>query len=281
MKMRIKRKKYNVVLNDIQDVEILINRMMERLDNLEDEKSHLSGLNNIVTKELKEVKNSYIKLNLKHTNLVKIVEVLKKEKIQLEQTITSLDQRVTISSNDEMTGETNITNHLTSKSFADLFKGKSDKSISEPMAEIINTFNDYSKQKRGRENNVIIFGLDQVNKENANNKIKSLLDKLVPNINFKNPTLLVKNGTTSTSPPIKITLNNEQSKFQLLKTAKQLKEINQHDRTKINISQDLNEIDRVMNKKLVHEKKQLNNKLPSNCDFYNGIRGTKVIKITK
>ena len=70
------------------------------------------------------------------------------------------------------------------------------------MAEIINTFNDYSKQKRGRENNVIIFGLDQVNKENANNKIKSLLDKLVPNINFKNPTILVKNGTASTSPPI-------------------------------------------------------------------------------
>jgi hypothetical protein len=49
---------------------------------------------------------------------------------------------------------------------------------------------------------VIIFGLDQVNKENANNKIKSLLDKLVPNINFKNPTILVKNGTASTSPPI-------------------------------------------------------------------------------
>ena len=76
--MRIKRKKkYNVVLNDIQDVEIFINRMMERLDNLEDENSHLSGLNNIVTKELKEVKNNYIKLNSKHTNLVKIVEVLK------------------------------------------------------------------------------------------------------------------------------------------------------------------------------------------------------------
>jgi hypothetical protein len=79
-----KKKKYNVVLiHDIQDVEIFINRMMERLDNLEDENSHLSGLSNIVTKELKEVKKSYIKLNSKHTNLVKIVEVLKKEKMQL------------------------------------------------------------------------------------------------------------------------------------------------------------------------------------------------------
>ncbi len=149
------------------------------------------------------------------------------------------------------------------------------------MAEIINTFNDYSKQKRGRENNVIIFGLEHVNKENENIKIKSLLDKLIPSINFKNPTLLVKNGSTSTSPPIKITLDNEESKFKLLKAAKQLREINQQERTKINISQDLNEIDRVMNKKLVQEKKQLNNQLPSNCDYYYGIRGTKVIKITK
>ncbi len=115
--------------------------------------------------------------------------------------------------------------------------------------------------------------------KNLTHAFNSVLVKLIPNINFKNPTLLVKNGSTSASPPIKITLNNEESKFKLLKAAKQLREINK--RTKINISQDLNEIDRVMNKKLVQEKKQLNNQLPSNCDYYYGIRGTKVIKITK
>ena len=64
-----------------------------------------------------------------------------------------------------MTGVFNNINHSTSKSFADLFKGNSDKSVSEPMADIINTFNDYNKQKRGRENNVIIFGMNHVNKD--------------------------------------------------------------------------------------------------------------------
>ena len=101
------------------------------------------------------------------------------------------------------------------------------------------------------------------------------------NINFKNPILLVKNGTTIDSPPIKITLDNEESKYRLLKAAKQLKEINQHEHTRINISQDLNYIDRVLYKKLVQEKKVLNDQLLADCNYYYGVTGTKVVKIIK
>lgn len=277
----LKKKRSNIEIKEISEAERLINIMMERLDNLEEENSHLSGLNNVISRELKEVKNNYIKLNAKHTSLVKIVEALKKDKGKIEQDLSSLDQRVTNANNDEMTGVFNNINHSTSKSFADLFKGNSDKSVSEPMADIINTFNDYNKQKRGRENNVIIFGMNHVNKDNANTKIKSLLNKLNTNINFKNPILLVKNGTTIDSPPIKITLDNEESKYRLLKAAKQLKEINQHEHTRINISQDLNDIDRVLYKKLVQEKKVLNDQSLADCNYYYGVRGTKVVKIIK
>ena len=67
---------------------------------------------------------------------------------------------------------------------------------------------------------------------NLTHAFNSVLVKLIPNINFKNPTLLVKNGSTSASPPIKITLNNViLMKFNLLKAAKQLREINQQERT--------------------------------------------------
>ena len=39
------------------------------------------------------------------------------------------------------------------------------------MTDIINTINNYSNQKRGRENNVFIFGMENVKKDNVTNKI--------------------------------------------------------------------------------------------------------------
>ena len=156
--------------------------------------------------------------------------------------------------------------------------------ISEPMVEIINTINDYTKQKKGRENNVIIFGLKNTTKETASENVKCLFDKMnTQNIKFKNPILLVKNGVTNTSPPIKITLENEDVEFQLLKGAKILKEINKKENMNISISQDLNEVDRLLHKKLLQEKKELNVKLANDniTNYYYGIRGSKVVKIDK
>jgi hypothetical protein len=112
----------------------------------------------------------------------------------------------------------------------------------------------------------------------------TLFNKMkVNNIKFKNPVLLVKNGVQNNSPQIKITLENEETKLKILKAAKCLKEINQHDSTNIHISQVLNEIDRLLHKKLLYEKKLLNEKLfqDNMLDYYYGIRGNKVVKIMK
>jgi hypothetical protein len=130
------------------------------------------------------------------------------------------------------------------------------------MAEIINSVNNYNRQKKGRENNIIIFGIKDVTKDNAGIQIDTLFNKLnVNEIKFNNPILLVKAGVTNSSAPVKITLENENFKFQLLRAAKQLKVINQYDTTNISISQDLCEIDRIRNKKLIDEKKKLNEDL--------------------
>ena len=131
---------------------------------------------------------------------------------------------------------------------------------------------------------MIIFGLKNTNKETASDNVKNLLNKMnTKNIKFKNPILLVKNGATNTSPPIKITLENEETKFQLLKAAKILREINRNENMNISISQDLNEVDRLLHKKLLLEKKELNTKLTIDniTNYYYGIRGNKVVKITK
>jgi predicted DNA-binding protein YlxM (UPF0122 family) len=105
-------------------------------------------------------------------------------------------------------------------SFSSLFK-VNNKTVSPPMADIINTVNDYNQQKKRRENNLIIFGLKNVTQENVNQQIKSLFTKLhVENIKFNNPVLLVKKGVIAQSAPVKISLENETTKFKLLKVAK-------------------------------------------------------------
>ena len=123
-----------------------------------------------------------------------------------------------------------------------------------------------------------------MNRNNVNNKIKSLFQKLnVDKIKFNNPILLVKPNVTNTSLLNIVTLENEEAKFQILKSAKLLKEINQHIKTKISISQDSKEIDRERNKKLMEEKRNLNQELINNniTNCYYGIRGNKVVKIDK
>jgi hypothetical protein len=194
----------------------------------------------------------------------------------------TLDSKVTNQNVDEMNGITN--NQLTTISFADILKQKKDKIVSEPMVEIINTINNYSNQKKGRENNIIIFGFKNVTSETASNNVNTLFNKMkINNIKFKNPVLLVKKGVQNNSPSVKVSLENEETKFKILKAAKCLKEINQLDSTNIHISQDLNEIDRLLHKKLLYEKKLLNEKLLQDnmLDYYYGIRSNKVVKIMK
>ena len=269
-------------MSDFIEASRLFNTIIDRLDQVEEECNRLDTLNTILTKENKEINNKHSALASKHNNLLKNFDLLKLNNDNLNNEIKTLATEVDNQNNDDMNGTT--LNQQTKTSFADLLKGKNKNKVSEPMVEIINTMNSYSNQKRGRENNVIIFGLENVQKENVNNRITGLFTKLKANeIKFNNPVLLIKNGTTNTSPPIKITLENEEAKLTLLKIAKGLREINHNDNTRINISQDLNDIDRQMNKKLLLEKKALNKQLLTSniSDYYYGIRGCRIVKITK
>jgi thymidylate synthase len=105
-----------------------------------------------------------------------------------------------------MTGVTNNVNQINAKSFADLFKDKNNKSVSEPMADIINTINNYSNQKRGRENNVIIIimkyetqikDLETINNktayiENSISELKEIIEKAKNAEKFKEKDVFFK-----------------------------------------------------------------------------------------
>ena len=138
----------------------------------------------------------YNKLSSKHSNLLKDFDALKITNSKLQNDLNNLDSKIMNQSVDEMNGSSNI--QLTTSTFADILKPKKDKSVSEPMVEIINTINEYSNQKKGRENNIIIFGIKNVKKENSSDQVKNLFRKMkIENIKFKNPVLLMKNGATN------------------------------------------------------------------------------------
>ena len=165
---------------------------------------------------------------------------------------------------------------------ADILKTNEDKTVSEPLVEFIQVFNNYNDKKKDRENNLIIFGLKCEKDGDLNQYVDTLLNEIgVCNFKSKNAIKLVKKGTINHLAPIKITLPNEETKYNILKAAKRLKEINERNKTKINISLDLNNIDRQINKKLLQEKKLLNEdlKLKKIHDYYYGIRNNRIVKI--
>ena len=71
------------------------------------------------------------------------------------------------------------------------------------------------------------------------------------------------------------------SKYFILKAARKLREYNLAHSTKIFISQDMSDVDRQVNKKLIEKRKELNLKLTAQDTFYYGIRNNKIISINK
>jgi hypothetical protein len=207
-----KKTKYNINVNNFIETSRLFNKIIERLDLLEEECKSLNILNNVLKAENKDISSKLSKMTSKYSNLLKDFDDFKQENLKLQMEVKTVETQLTNLNNDEMNGL--ATNQLNPTSFANILKSKKDSPISEPMVEIINTFNNYSKQKKSRENNVIIFGLKNISKETASDKVNSLFNKMhIVNIKFNNPVLLVKKGVTNTSPPLRISLENEDTKF--------------------------------------------------------------------
>jgi hypothetical protein len=194
-----------------------------------------------------------------------------------------LDPEVNLGvNNDEMNGISTHQMHSTHKSFSDLFKVNDNKTLTEPLHNIINLLSYNDEEKRKREFNVIIFGLKVSKDDKSYITIKKFLKDLGVNENHVHSvSYLKKKDVINEFAPIKLTASDIDSKFFILKAAKKLKDYNIKNLSTISITLDMSEIDRQLHKKLVVQRKTLNSQLKSDENFYYGIRNNSIIKIKK
>ena len=133
-------------------------------------------------------------------------------------------------------------------------------------------------KKNENESNLIVFGLKVSNEDKGFKTLKKLMNDIgVNKDNIVHASYLKRKDT------IKIVTYDINSKFFILKAARNLREYNQKNGTKINISADMSEIDRQVMKKLMDNRNELNKKLTNEDknSFYWGIRDNKIKKIFK
>ena len=286
-----KKHRLGIDINNSNEVSKLLNIIFDRLDAVEDEVNELNGKLLLLTEKNKVL----IKENQSQTDKISSIQVnydkLRESHVILQSKVHDLDMKCNPNNNIEMSedvvvqsGDHANTHIQANKRFADLFTVNDKKQVSKPMADIINVINEYTENKKDRDNNLIIFGLNVDGIDDHNAKVKNLMMRIgVKKFSYKNSIRLVKKGQCNPVAPIKITLHNEAMKYEILKAAKNLKDINQKFNSKISIGLDLTEIDRQANKLLLLEKKQRNDELKRTNvnDHYYGIRGNKVVKIMK
>lgn len=138
-------------------------------------------------------------------------------------------------------------------------------------------------ERKERENNVIVFGL--------NEKItsESLLENLrMDKTKVKKKHTLRMKKTTSTSDPVVIEFNSREDRNEMLRKARVLRKSDDPDMTRIFVNPDLTLAERVKEKQLREERNKKNKELdelrskdPTKYNYYFGIRNGKVKRIQK
>jgi hypothetical protein len=178
--------------------------------------------------------------------------------------------------------DNNQQNAFDKRSFVDLFKNNDNKTISEPVHDLINILSNNEDEKRKREYNIIVFGLNVKSTDTNFTTIMNLMNELGVNKNkIWDVCYLKKKDVINENAPIKIVASSLEAKYFILKAARKLQAYNVKNKTKINISVDMSNIDRQINKKLVDKRNELNSQLKNDDKFYFGIRDNKVIKLNK
>ena len=168
--------------------------------------------------------------------------------------------------------------------FSSLFSSKDNKKITEPMAEIIQIISDNDEDKKKRELNLILFGLKVKSDDKNLDAISNLLTKIgARKDDVKKVFFMNKKDEINELAPIKLVTSNYDAKIRILKAARNLRLINENDKTKISICTDMSEIDRSRQKSLVERRKLMNVELSDkpNINYYFGIRNNNIVKIKK
>jgi len=278
-----------------------IDNLLFKLSNLENSVNRLTEDNKFLKQEVKEVKELETKYNqllvinkeieykskmMYENQAVLNVEIkdLQKEKYDLYskyQYLLDLNTKTakeveTFKSNEVAMSESVV--QSSSKQYSDLFKLNNNK-MSEPLQEIMKVVSNNEEEKKKRENNLIISGMKVDKSDKHFSAVKKLLNDIGinPNLVYSAHYLNSKNDQT----PIKLVANDTQSRNTILKAAKNLKQINSQNKSKIFIFQDLSIIDRQIHNELISKRNTLNLNLKSSDNHYFGIRNNSIARINK
>ena len=218
------------------------------------------------------------KINMFENNCKKLAEDVNKS----SEAIRIAESSRVANNNVEMVDQAQPLAAQSQQLFSDLFKINENKTLTEPLQSLITILANNENEKVKREYNLIIFGLHVKQDDKSYDAIHNLLDIIgVNEKHIHSVAFLKKKGIINELAPIKITTTSLDSKFIILKAARKLREFNSTNNTNISIAQDMSEIDRQLNKKLIEQRKELNSKLEITDNFYYGIRNNKIIKINK
>jgi uncharacterized coiled-coil protein SlyX len=146
---------------------------------------------------------------------------------------------------------------------------------------IINFLNSENDEIDKKTKNVIIYGIkEDSNKDEAT--INNLFQALDVNkkVKIKSVRRFNKSQDSDRISPILVQLGSTDDKFNILKCAKKLKNL-QSNYEGVNISPDLTTLQRQLNKNLQTEKTHLNRQLGANSDSIYVIRNFTIVKIAK
>jgi hypothetical protein len=253
-----------------------INKLMNTVDLLMEKITRLESKVLQLEEDNTSLKNQNINVDINHV----------KENIIINNQIAAFDVKIRnlenlINKDIEMI-DNNQQTVFDKRSFADLFKNNDNKTISEPVHDLINILSNNEDEKRKREYNIIVFGLNVKSTDTNFTTIMNLMNELGVNKNkIWDVCYLKKKDVINEYAPIKIVASSLEAKYFILKAARKLQAYNVKNKTKINISVDMSNIDRQINKKLVDKRNELNSQLKNDDKFYFGIRDNKVIKLNK
>ena len=160
----------------------------------------------------------------------------------------------------------------------------------EIQTNILNAVGNEQKERKSKENKMIVFGVptstatDEIEKQKDDTKIVTLIlnelgfkcDDIEKTVRFK-----PKNGSNK-PPPIRVEFikkDRAHDNEEILKAAKKLK--NSTNYKNIGISNDLTDSQLIQIKNNIKTRNELNSKLKDTDNYRYGIRGDRVVKVDK
>lgn len=211
------------------------------------------------------------KLINEHTAaLIREIESLKSENVMLK-------ERVALLETNSLSSSTATNKPL----FSDLFNGTTKKNLENTEINVLNAISVEQSEIKRKEKNIIIYGL---NSNEVNSNVKADVEKVFDAIQL-DKTLISKvikfkrQGDVNKPAPILVELQNKDSRIEIIKAAKKLK--NSASFGSVFINFDLTIAQQALSKQLINERNKLNKDLKEQNvgNYYYGIRNNKIVKL--